>query len=262
MKKIFTYNPDFIFNKSGVTKITKKIAESELTIFALKNIGENDSVVGYSKMKICSDRKNNVNCVLRVKNQTNTISDYVKFEVKEKKRCTQKPISYVPVGENKYIGVIKSSKSRVIFPLLILLILSAFLYFGLNPHSKPEWFPNIDGNIGVHQKSEDETKVGSIKANGFTKWIVPAGQTKNISVPLTNPAENRCYFQFTITLDETGEVLYESQLVPPSEGIYLIDISRPLEAGIYSATIFISTTDVETGGKMNSCKMKTTIVCQ
>lgn len=262
MEKIFTYNPVFIFDKSGVTKITKKIADSELTIFALKNIGEDDYVVGYSKMKICSDKKSNVDGVLRVKKAPRSVSDYVKFEVKEKKKCTQELMGYVPVGENKYIGITKSSKSRVIFPLLILLILSALLYLGLNPNSKPEWFPNIDGNIGVHQKSEDETKVGSIKVNGFSKWIVPAGQTKNISVPLTNPTENRCYFQFTITLDETGEVLYESQLVPPSEGIYLIDISRPLEAGIYSATIFISTTDVETGGKMNSCKLNTTIVCQ
>ena len=213
-------------------------------------------------MKNCSDKKSNVDYVLRVKNKTNAVSDYVKFEVKEKKKCTQKLIGYAPVGEHKFIGIIKSKKFPIILPLFILLIISAFLYFGFNPNSKPEWFPNIDGNIGVHQKGEDETKVGSIKANGFTKWIVPAGQTKNISVPLTNPAENRCYFQFTITLDETGEVLYESQLVPPSEGIYLIDISRPLEAGNYSATIFISTTDVETGGKMNTCKLNTTIVCQ
>ncbi len=157
-------------------------------------------------------------------------------------------------------------KITVLPIILFLLLFGIGLYYFLPivptfPNTISEWIPSIDENIGKKADAEEQ-KSGSIKVNGFSRWIIPTGQTENIPVSLTNPEDNRCYFKFTITLDETNETLYQSQLVPPGEGIYLVNITRPLENGSYNATVLITTSDIKTGAAMNSCKLSTTIICK
>ncbi|MGN0569264.1 MAG: hypothetical protein ACI4N4_02015 [Candidatus Fimenecus sp.] len=186
------------------------------------------------------------------------------FDVHYKPKVFHRVKGYIFTKED---NIFLALEKITVLPLIILALLFGIGLYSFIPHTPDipdlisEWIPNIDENIG-NKVDGEKVKAGNIKINGFSKWTVPAGQTENISVPFTNPKENRCYFQFTITLDETGEVLYESQLVPPGEGIYSVNINRPLDAGNYDATIFITTKDVETGGDMNSCKFNTTIMCK
>lgn len=265
------YKPDYIFNRHGVYKTVKELDnDKKIILHYLENLTEDDSVVGYTKLKVYSEKKSKADAILGVSSvyikDNSSINNYAEFEVKEKKKRTQKLIGYVPVGENKFIGLIKSKKIPILLPLFISLLL--FLGIGIwqalpntpsIPEAIEEWIPDIQDNLGK-QNEKEKSEIGSIEVKGFSKWHVPAGQKDNLTIALENPASNRCYFTFTMTLDDTNEVLYQSKMVPPGEGIYQITLSKPLEAGEYNATVFIKTNEVETGAEMNSCEIKTVII--
>ncbi len=184
------------------------------------------------------------------------------FDVRYKAKPFHKVKGYIFTAEKE---VFLAIEKIMIFPIvLLLLFLGAGIWQALpNTPSIPEaieaWIPDIQDNLGK-QNEKEKSEIGSIEVKGFSKWHVPAGQNENLTIALENPASNRCYFTFTMTLDDTNEVLYQSKMVPPGEGIYRITLSKPLEAGEYNATVFIKTNELETGAEMNSCEIKTVII--
>ena len=62
-----------------------------------------------------------------------------------------------------------------------------------------------------------------------------------VEVPLVNTEGNPCYMKFAVKLKDSGEVLYESELVPPGKAVPEIRLNRPLEAGTYPVAVEIST---------------------
>lgn len=60
-------------------------------------------------------------------------------------------------------------------------------------------------------------------------------------IGIENIAANHYSFQVTITLDETGEVLYESGIIDPGYYIEYIELNRTVKAGDYPATAVFST---------------------
>lgn len=89
---------------------------------------------------------------------------------------------------------------------------------------------------------------------GYPDLILPAN-ARRVGLLLPNPSENPCHFRFTITLVETGEVLYQSGLIPPGMAVKEITLSRALKAGNYKAEIRIDTTSVTDGTPMNGGTM-------
>lgn len=182
-------------------------------------------------------------------------------------------VHYEPTPLHKVKGYIFTTEKNVflaiekiaILPIVLCLLLLGIGIWQVLPSSPsiPDvieaWIPDIQDNLGK-QNEKEKSEVGSIEVKGFSKWHVPAGQNENLTIALENPSSNRCYFTFTMTLDDTKEVLYQSKMVPPGEGIYQITLSKPLEAGEYNATVFIKTNEVETGAEMNSCEIKTVII--
>ena len=79
---------------------------------------------------------------------------------------------------------------------------------------------------------------GGIAIPGWGMIEIPAGQTE-VAVDFPNPVQNaeRYYLTFQLMLKDTGEVLYQSGLVPPGKVIQAITLSRPLEAGTYAAVV-------------------------
>lgn len=60
-------------------------------------------------------------------------------------------------------------------------------------------------------------------------------------IGIENIAANHYSFQVDVTLDETGETLYESGIIDPGYYIEYIELERKLEAGDYPATAVFST---------------------
>ena len=76
-----------------------------------------------------------------------------------------------------------------------------------------------------------EKNRGSISIPGY-ELINLKADTKQQTVGLPNPAENNCYFQISLLLED-GTVLWQSDLVEPGKISAPIVLTKPLTAGSY-----------------------------
>ena len=178
------------------------------------------------------------------------------------------------MSKNTGASVVIQKRYVVIAAVIALLLIACGIVIGLNWQS---WFgaqddpptsqtatPDIDPDAQDWTGQQPENAGGEssgIKIPGYPSITLPA-DTETVSVALLNPEGNPCYFTFEIALNDTGEVLYTSKLVPPGQAIYEITLSRPLTAGEYNAVIRISTTSLADGSAMNRANVETVLVVQ
>ena len=178
------------------------------------------------------------------------------------------------MSKNTGASVVIQKRYVVIAAVIALLLIACGIVIGLNWQS---WFgaqddpptsqtvtPDIDPDARDWTGQQPENAGGEssgIKIPGYPSITLPA-DTETVSVALLNPEGNPCYFTFEIALNDTGEVLYTSKLVPPGQAIYEITLSRPLTAGEYNAVIRISTTSLADGSAMNGANVETVLVVQ
>ncbi len=179
---------------------------------------------------------------------------------------------YIRVGENDFIAVV--SDVLFIWIILLLLLLALLAASGVLIHhavtaSGPEpgttnppgvIDPNAqlgEGEISVPDKID--TKQRSIKINGVPSMKLKAGTVEQNFI-FSNPEGNPCYFQIEIILDDTGEVIYTSNLLPPGYSISKFNLTRPLDAGEYKATVKFNCLSFDKEQrKLNGGASKTTI---
>ncbi len=172
-------------------------------------------------------------------------------------------------------GIVIQKKHVIIIAVVVLVLIVAGVAIGMNWDNL---FGVKVGSTTVSQGGELNIDPGAqewtgqqlenqggestgIKIPGYPSITLPA-DTETVGVALLNPEGNPCYFTFELALTDTDEVLYTSQLVPPGQAIYEIDLSRPLEAGEYNAVIRISTTSLEDGSAMNGANVETVLIVQ
>lgn len=137
-------------------------------------------------------------------------------------------------------------KRQWIILAAVLVILAAaaglFLAFGIsrdNPDGKgivlDEGAEDWDGEM----KDMSEGQTG-IKIPGYGEITVPAGET-TWKITLANPEENTCYFKYTVTIDDSENPIYESDLIEPGKAVREFEVTEPLEAGDYEIHLNIST---------------------
>ena len=91
-----------------------------------------------------------------------------------------------------------------------------------------------------------DTNEDQIILPGYVDLTFPAGE-QEIEVVLPNPKGNPCYFRYTLMLEATGEILYQSKLIPPGKAVLAIKLSRPLSKGDYSLLIGIDSVSLADG---------------
>ena len=91
-----------------------------------------------------------------------------------------------------------------------------------------------------------QTNPDQIILPGYVELTFQAGK-QVIEIVLPNPASNPCYFRYTLVLEETGEVLYQSRLIAPGKAVLEIKLSRPLEVGDYSLLIGVDSVSLTDG---------------
>ena len=91
-----------------------------------------------------------------------------------------------------------------------------------------------------------QTNPDQIILPGYVELTFPAGE-QVIEIVLPNPASNPCYFRYTLVLEETGEVLYQSRLIAPGKAVLEIKLSRSLEVGDYSLLIGVDSVSLTDG---------------
>lgn len=77
---------------------------------------------------------------------------------------------------------------------------------------------------------------------------------------IANPPYNAYDLSFTITLDDTKEVIFESGVIEPYEYIENAKLNKVLSGGKYEATAIIDAYDKETKKVINTVAAKLTIM--
>lgn len=122
----------------------------------------------------------------------------------------------------------------------------------------------LDPNAGEYNGEIPEDKGGEevgIKIPGYPSIAILA-DTKDVTMSLLNPEGNPCYFHFTIVLNDTDEVLYESKYVAPGQAITDVTLSKLLPAGEYPATIQISTIALDGETPLNGANVETVLIAK
>ncbi|MGM9603211.1 MAG: hypothetical protein ACI3W5_16695 [Faecousia sp.] len=88
------------------------------------------------------------------------------------------------------------------------------------------------GDSQTTEESEEVEKLkDSIAIPGFAQLNLKAGTCEQ-NVALSNPAQNFCYFQISLLLED-GTVIWVSQLIEPGKQSEAITLLQPLDAGTY-----------------------------
>ena len=112
----------------------------------------------------------------------------------------------------------------------------------------------IDGTAttwddGLNAPEEIE---GRILVPGYSGAKLQAGTT-SLNLRIGNPAENTCYLQATLKLED-GTVLYESGLIEPGKGFDSIELMQTLEPGTYEAYVHYQGYSLDENKEvLNSC---------
>ena len=119
----------------------------------------------------------------------------------------------------------------------------------------------IDSGAGDYISPTQTPVEPGVEIPGTPSITIPANQ-QTVSVDFYNPEGNEglYYLTFKLVLSDTGEVLYESNAVPPGKHIQTITLSRALPAGSYSAEIHVQPYRMSDETPTNNAEMKTTLI--
>lgn len=90
------------------------------------------------------------------------------------------------------------------------------------------------------------TNPNQITLPGYADLLFPADK-KQIDMILPNHKSNPCYLRYTLMLEETGEILYQSPLIAPGKAVLEIELSRILPVGDYHLVIAIDSVSLADG---------------
>lgn len=116
----------------------------------------------------------------------------------------------------------------IILLLLLILLVSILIYLLLRPEQLEVFTPN---GMAYAETGPVEKNQGAISIPGY-EIIELKADTKQQVIGLPNPAENNCYFQISLILED-GTLLWQSDLVKPGKISEPILLNQPLSAGSY-----------------------------
>lgn len=133
--------------------------------------------------------------------------------------------------KRKRLGII-----LIVAGVVALLVILFFVFFGSKLVLNPQY--EFEPEQSIVQSSQ-KLDFDSISIPGKESMTVQA-DTKNISVDLYNPEDNKCYFEISILLED-GTELYKSKLIKPGQHLYKIELSQAFDKGTHNITIHYNT---------------------
>ena len=123
----------------------------------------------------------------------------------------------------------KNQKPVIILLTVAVVLLAAILVLTVNrPQKQQAKLPNGEE---IQQSGPVEKKPDSIAIPGY-EGITLKADSKEQEIGFPNPAQNTCYFQISLILED-GTTLWQSELVKPGEISKSITLNEPLAAGVY-----------------------------
>lgn len=158
--------------------------------------------------------------------------------------------------------VLPKSNRIILCALLLFLLSMGCVYYIINKsyldlsHTTHTGSLALDPNAGFFTAAgAPGTGTGSsqtIQIPGYE--FLSADANGLLQVLLTNPYSNPCYFRFSIAL-AGGELLYQSQLVPPGQAVPNPSLNQALLPGSYQVVLRIESFALGTQAPMNGAKL-------
>lgn len=127
----------------------------------------------------------------------------------------------------------------VLIPLLAAAAFVGYNYVGnmwLDPNAHKGYYEGkTDEEIQEDLNQYVDEHSMQISVSPFVQ--ISPGSTQASGLNVENIENNHCAQKFTISLQDTGEVLYESGAIYPGEYVADIELSRPLDEGVYAANV-------------------------
>ena len=169
------------------------------------------------------------------------------YVTRQKPGFFQKIVGYIPCTdgqEHGYVRVVGTAAGRIIALLLLLAALIAggvYLWLANEPEG-----PGLETSAVAYEMPDGlvNDDPDSIALPGISILTV-SNSDGVIRVPLINPEGNVCYFVYTISLADTGEVLYESGYIAPGTAVPEFELNQTLEPGAYDIIVDVATWSIE-----------------
>lgn len=197
------------------------------------------------KAVICADagsRGKNNDDILRDGEHTIPLS-----VTRQKPGAFQKIVGYIPCTdgeESGYVRVLGLAVGKIIALLIVLAALAAggVLLWTVNRQEGPD----LDRAAIAYEMPEGlvNTDPDSITVPGYS-LLTMSSSNRTVSVPLLNPEGNTCYFVYTISLADSGEILYESDYIEPGSAVPEFELNRTLSPGTYDIKVDVAVWDIE-----------------
>jgi hypothetical protein len=109
-----------------------------------------------------------------------------------------------------------------------------------------------DANVNeIQEDMQSRVDQGMFETYMTTSWTFPNGEAASSDAVMGNSVNNNYPFWFELLLSDTGEVLFESGLLPVGTTIESITLNKDLPAGTYRATVAVHLMD-ENGDPIDS----------
>ncbi len=144
----------------------------------------------------------------------------------------------------------KGKQQLIIVILLALLALGGGMYYQLTKEEPLDRLARDALALGGMLPGKTAEEISDLLNEKVEEGMVHIGISaepvfeqngKKGRLGLENIEANRYSFRVTVTLDDSGEVLYESGMIDPGYYIEFIELNRKLQAGDYPATATIVT---------------------
>lgn len=149
--------------------------------------------------------------------------------------------------------------SLIVLFLIIICAVMAIIFF---PRPKPDTTlePDSDASAweGNQELDKPKSEMKQIAIPGIESLVFIEGQ-KEQKVNFYNPKENDCLIVFSLRLDDAE--LWRSGYCEPDKGYYSIELNKPLEKGVYDATLLYECYRQD-GTPLNSANMQFTLYVQ
>lgn len=143
-------------------------------------------------------------------------------------------------GNRGAIRIIERSRVKMMLMMIVLLAVLGGIIFGIRESLKPA----DDTPIRIASGEMTNPNPENIRLPGIERIYADAGDT-HVTQQLLNVEGNAYNLQYTIELEETGEVLYKSKVIEPGYGVREFELNRVLEKGQYTILITVNSSALE-----------------
>ncbi len=129
-------------------------------------------------------------------------------------------------------------------------IIAVFLLRG-EPAEATTPVATADNLEQIQGEIQDKVAKGMFMTHMNTTWNFPDGESASSNAVMGNSTGNTYPFWFSVTLPDTGEVIYQSGQLPVGQQLSEIKLDKVLDKGTYPAVINIHLID-ENGEEIES----------